>query len=74
LISRYLYRNRDQFELFQALAYTKTADIIEQKIHNQLHNLENEIMFKSVSELEDTNQYIENVMTEIKQSANTKKR
>jgi hypothetical protein len=68
LIRRYLYRHRDQFELFQALGYTKAADIIEQKIHNQLHNLENEKMFKSIYELEDTKHYIENVMTEMKQS------
>jgi hypothetical protein len=72
LIRRYLYRHKDQFELFQALGYTKAADIIEQKIRNQLHNLENEKMFKSISEMEDTKQYIANVMTEMKQFTNTK--
>jgi hypothetical protein len=72
LIRRYLYRHRDQFELFQSLGYTKAADIIEQKIHNQLHNLENEKMFKSISEMEDTKQYIANIITEMKQSTNTK--
>ncbi len=69
LIRRYLYRHKDQFELFQSLGYTKAADIIEQKIRNQLHNLENEKMFKSISEMEDTKQYIKNVMTEMKQSS-----
>ncbi len=72
LIRRYLFRHKDQFALFQALGYTKAADIIEKKIHNQLHNLENEKMFKSISEMEDTKQYIENVITEIKQSTDTK--
>jgi hypothetical protein len=72
LIRRYLYRHKDQFELFQALGYTKAADIIEQKIRNQLHNLENEKMFKSIFEMEDTKQYIANVMTEMKQFTNTK--
>jgi hypothetical protein len=71
LIRRYLYRHRDQFELFQALGYTKAAEIIEQKIHYQLNNLKNEKMFKSLSEMEDTKQYIENVITEMKAS-NTK--
>lgn len=72
LIRRYLFRHKDQFELFQTLGYTKAADIIEKKVHNQFHNLENEKMFKSISEMEDTKQYIETVMTEMKQSTNTK--
>lgn len=71
LIRRYLYRHRDKFELFQALGYTKAADIIEQKIRFQLHNLRDENMFNSVSEIKDTKQYIENIMTEIKESTNT---
>ena len=41
------------------------------KIRFQLHNLRDENMFKSVSEIKDTKQYIENIMTEIKQSTNT---
>jgi len=72
LIRRYLYRHKDQFELFQALGYTKASDIVEQKIRKQLDNLENMTMFKSISELKDTKHYIENVITEMKQSTNTK--
>lgn len=72
LIRRYLYRHKDQFELFQALGYTKASDIVEQKIRKQLKNLENTTMFKSISELKDTKHYIENVITEMKQSTNTK--
>jgi hypothetical protein len=68
LIRRYLYRHRDQFELFQALGYTKASDIVEQKIRKQLNNLENLAMFKSISEMEDTKHYIENVITEMKQA------
>ena len=68
LIRRYLYRYREQFGLFQALGYTKAADIIEQKIHKQLYNLENKTMFKSISDLEETKQYIENVIIEMNQS------
>jgi hypothetical protein len=68
LIRRYLYRHRDQFELFQALGYTKAADIVEQKIHKQLDNLKDKTFFKPISELEDTKQYIEKVIVEMKQS------
>jgi len=72
LIRRYLYRHRDKFELFQSLGYTKAADIIEQKIRYQLHNLRDENMFKPASEIKDTKQYIENIMAEMKESTNTK--
>ena len=68
LIRRYLYRHRDQFELFQALGYTKAADIVELKIHKQLDNLKDKTFFKPISELEDTTQYIEKVIVEMKQS------
>ena len=71
LIRRYLYRHRDQFELFQALGYTKAADIVELKIHKQLDNLKDKTFFKPISELEDTKEYIEKVIVEMKQS-NTK--
>jgi hypothetical protein len=68
LIRRYLYRHRDQFELFQALGYTKAADIVELKIQKQLDNLKDKTFFKPISELEDTKQYIEKVIVEMKQS------
>ena len=68
LIRRYLYRHMDQFELFQALGYTKTSDIIEQKIRKQRDNLKDKTFFKPLSELEDTKQYIEKVIVEMKQS------
>jgi hypothetical protein len=68
LIRRYLYRSKDQFELFQALGYTKASDIIEQKIRKQLDNLKDKTFFKPISELEDTKQYIEKVIIEMKQS------
>lgn len=68
LIRRYLYRYNDQFELFQALGYTKASDIIEQKIHKQLDNLKDKTFFKPISELEDTKQYIQKVIIEMKQS------
>ncbi|MGH9982192.1 MAG: hypothetical protein ACRD6U_11650 [Nitrososphaeraceae archaeon] len=71
LIRRYLYRHRDQFELFQALGYTKASDIVELKIHKQLDNLKDKTFFKPLSELEDTKEYIEKVIVEMKQS-NTK--
>jgi hypothetical protein len=58
----------DQFELFQALGYTKASDIIEQKIRKQLDNLKDKTFFKPISELEDTKQYIEKVIVEMKQS------
>ena len=68
LIRRYLYRSKDQFELFQALGYTKASNIIEKKIRKQLDNLKDKTFFKPISELEDTKQYIEKVIIEIKQS------
>lgn len=68
LIRRYLYRSKDQFELFQALGYTKASDLIEQKIRKQLDNLKDKTFFKPISELEDTKQYIEKVIIEMKQS------
>jgi hypothetical protein len=68
LIRRYLYRSKDQFELFQALGYTKASNIIEQKIRKQLDNLKDKTFFKPIYELEDTKQYIEKVIIEMKQS------
>ena len=62
-----MYRHRDQFELFQALGYTKAAYILEQKIHKQLNNLKDKTFFKPITELEDTKQYIEKVIVEMKQ-------
>ena len=68
LIRRYLYRSKDQFELFQALGYTKASNIIEKKIRKQLDNLKDKTFFKPISELEDTKQYIQKVIIEMKQS------
>jgi hypothetical protein len=67
LIRRYLFKHKDQFELFQTLGYAKASDIVEQKIRKQLDPLENISMFTSMSEREDTKKYIENVVTEMKQ-------
>ena len=68
LIRRFRYIHRDQFGLFQALGYTKSSDIVEQKIRKQLDNLKDKTFFKPISELEDTKQYIEKVIIEMKQS------
>lgn len=68
LIRRYLYRHRDQFGLFQALGYTKASDIVEQKVRKQLDNLKDKTFFEPVYELEDTKQYIQKVITEMKES------
>jgi len=68
LIRRYLYRHRDQFGLFQALGYTKASDIVEQKVRKQLNNLKDKTFFEPVSELEDTKQYIQKVIKEMKRS------
>ena len=68
LIRKYLYRHRDQFGLFQALGYTKASDIVEQKVRKQLDNLKDKTFFEPVYELEDTKQYIQKVITEMKES------
>jgi hypothetical protein len=72
LIRRYLYSHRNQFELLQALGYAKASDIVKQKIHQQLNNLEDKTMFKPISEVEDPKEYIEKIIAEMKQFTNTK--
>ena len=67
LIRRYLFKHKDQFELFRTLGYAKASDIVEQKIRKQLDPLENISMFTSMSEREDTKKYIENVVIEMEQ-------
>jgi hypothetical protein len=73
LIRRFLYQHRSQFELFQALGSSKATDMVERKmnemIRQQLENLEMEMLFKPVSEVEDIKQYIRKVRIEMKQSA-----
>ena len=68
LIRRYLYRHRDQFGLFQALGYTKASDIVEQKVRKQLDNVKDKAFFEPVYELEDTKEYIQKVIKEMKES------
>lgn len=73
LIRRFLYHHRSQFELFQALGSSKATDMVERKmndmIRQQLENLEMEILFKPVSEVEDIKRYVRKVRIEMKQSA-----
>jgi len=73
LIRRFLYHHRSQFELFQALGSSKTTDMVERKmsemIRNQLENLEMEMLFKPISEVEDIKRYVRKVRIEMKQSA-----
>jgi hypothetical protein len=73
LIRRFLYQHRSQFELFQALGSSKATDMVERKmnemIRQQLENLEMEMLFKPVSEVEDIKQYVRKVRIEMKQSA-----
>ncbi len=75
LIRRFLYHHRSQFELFQALGSSKATDMVERKmndmIRQQLENLEMEILFKPVSEVEDIKRYVRKVRIEMKQSATT---
>jgi len=72
LIRRFLYHHKNQFELFQALGSSKATDMVERKmnemIRQQLENLELELLFKPVSEVEDIKQYVRKVRIEMKQS------
>ncbi len=72
LISRFLYHHQNQFELFQALGSSNATDMVERKmnemIRQQLKNLEMEMLFKPVSEVEDIKRYIRKVIIEMKQS------
>ena len=72
LLRRFLHKNQDKFELFQALGFKKTSDIAQQKIHDilqkKLNELEIETMFKPLSESEDLKQYINQVIKETKKS------
>jgi hypothetical protein len=72
LIRRFLYHHKNQFELFQALGSSKATDMVERKmnemIRQQLENLEMELLFKPVSEVEDITQYVRKVRIEMKQS------
>ena len=73
LIRRFLYQHRNEFELFQALGSSKATDMVERKmnemIRQQLDNLEMEMLFKPVSEVEDIKRYVRKVRIEMKQSA-----
>ena len=72
LLRKFLYKYKDEFELFRVLSFQKTSDIAEQKIHEilnkELKSLEIETMFKPLSESEDIKQYINQVLKETKKS------
>ena len=75
LIRRFLYQHRKEFELFQALGSSQATDMVERKMNEmirlQLENLEMEMLFKPVSEVEDIKRYVRKVRIEMKQSATT---
>lgn len=72
LIRRFLYRHKNQFELFQALGSTRNSYMVERKIQEivrqQLNNLEIDTIFKPVFEIEDSKRYIRKVIAEMKKS------
>ena len=73
LLRRFLYKHRDQFELFQALGFSKSSNIVEKKIREILHkekldNLEIEPLYKPISESADVQEYVRKVRDEMKQS------
>ena len=73
LIRRFLYRHRKEFELFQALGSSKATDMVERKmnemIRQQIQNLDLEMLFKPISEIDDIKRYVRKVRIEMKHSA-----
>ena len=73
LIRRFLYHHRKEFELFQALGSSKATDMVERKmnemIRQQIQNLDLEMLFKPISEIDDIKRYVRKVRIEMKHSA-----
>jgi hypothetical protein len=73
LIRRFLYHHRKEFELFQALGSSKASDMVERKmnemIRQQIQNLDLEMLFKPISEIDDIKRYVRKVRIEMKHSA-----
>ena len=73
LIRRFLYHHRKEFELFQALGSSKATDMVERKMNEmirlQIQNLDLEMLFKPISEIDDIKRYVRKVRIEMNHSA-----
>lgn len=71
-IRSYLGNNRDQFKLFLSLGTTEASKLIERKIRdisNKISdNISSETMFKPALGSEDVNDYVKEVLSELKKS------
>jgi hypothetical protein len=71
-VRRFLYKYKNELELFQSLGSTEAYSIIERRIHNvskQVSNhLETETIFKPAPESEDIKQYVKQVLDEMKEA------
>jgi hypothetical protein len=71
-VRMFLFKNRNQFQLFQSLGSTETFSVIERRVRTISKaisdNLETETLFKPAPESEDIKEYVRQVIHEMKET------